>query len=398
MARASAQAKAGRAAADDGPVPEVSRDQALAYRVAAHQLDRPPGVAVADLAALDLGIQDSPFGTALLSLAARVPPTGKAAADVTAEALADGRRWSTVWAVRGAPHLLRAGDVRAFAAATWPASPEDAAARLAGYGAGVAKRGDDALAALRTAAEGLREVVTERMPKGDASGAVTRALPDICNEPCRSCGVVHISDQLMRIAALPAGLQVDAGTKPLTLRPIARWPGVPQAQDGASALVEAYLRLDGPAGPKEVAAYFQTTQRAVKDVWPDGLAEVRVDGAKAWLPEDRVDALRRAAPPDDVVRLLPRSDPWLMARDRERIVPGKDHRKALWPVLGFPGGVLVGGEVAGAWRTKASGKRLDVTVAPFRKPTAAERTAIESEAALVARLRAHADVRVTYDD
>jgi hypothetical protein len=376
---------------------DVGRDQVLAYRALAQQLDRPPGVAVTGLAVLDLGIQDSPAGTALLSLAARVPPGGGAAADVTAEALADARRWATVWAVRGAPHLLRAGDVRGFAAATWPASPDDAAARLAGYGAGLAKRGEDALAALRTAAEGLRAVVGEPMAKGDASRAVTEALPAICSEPCRSCGVVHISDQLMRLAALPAGLQVDAGTKPPTLQPIARWPGVPGGQAGAAALVEAYLRLHGPATPKEVAAYFQTTQRAVKDTWPDGLAEVRVDGARAWLPEDRLDDLRHAAAPS-LVRLLPRSDPWLMARDRERVVPGRAHRKALWPVIGFPGGVLVDGEVAGAWRTKASGRRLDVTVTPFRRLRPAERRAVEAEAALVAEKRGHTDARVAYDD
>ena len=384
------------AAAPDAAV-EVSRDQVLAYRVAAQQLDRPPGVAVTDLAVLDLGIQDSPAGTALLSLAARVPPGGEAAADVTAAALADGRRWATVWAVRGAPHLLRAGDVRAFAAATWPGSPDDAAARLAGYGAGLAKRGEDALAALRTAAAGLRGVVTQPMTKGDASTAATRALPALCSEPCRSCGTVHISDQLMRLAALPAGLQVDASTKPLTLRPIARWPGVPDEQSGAAALVEAYLRLHGPATPKEVAGYFQTTQGTVKEVWPDGLVEVRVDGARAWLPEDRVEGLRHAPRPD-LVRLLPRSDPWLMARDRERIVPGEDHRKALWPTLGFPGGVLVDGEVAGAWRSKASGKRLDVTVTPFRRLRPAQRTLVEAEAALVAELRGHGDARVTYAD
>src|SRR5918994_561953 len=126
---------------------------------------------------------------------------------------------------------------------------------------------------------------------------------------CRSCGTVHISDQLMRLAALPAGLAVDQSTTPLTLRPIPNWDGVPEAQAGASHLVRAYLRLHGPATPKEVAAYLQTTQAAVKGAWPaaDELAELRVDGRTAWVPADRLDALRDAPEPE-VVRLLPRSD------------------------------------------------------------------------------------------
>jgi hypothetical protein len=320
-----------------------------------------------------------------------------AGGDDPATLLADGRRWVVTWAIRGAPHALRAGDVRAMAAATWPAGADDAAARLAGFGAGTRKRGDDALAALRAAAEALRDVVRDTMTKGDVSTAVTMALPRHCSEPCRSCGTTHISDQLMRLAVLPAGLRLDPLANPVTLRPIARWTGVPDEQEGAGAIVEAYLRLHGPATPKEVAGYLQTGQAAVKATWPDGLAEVTVEGRRAWLPEDALDALRRAPAPE-LVRLLPRSDPWLMARDRELLVPGVAHRKVLWPTLGFPGGVLVDGEVAGTWRTKATAARLDVTVQPFRRLSPKVRTAIEAEAERVASVREAPDVRVAYDD
>jgi hypothetical protein len=171
---------------------------------------------------------------------------------------------------------------------------------------------------------------------------------------------------------------------------------VPARHEGGGALVDAYLRIHGPATPGEVAGYLQTTQRAIKPDWPDGLAEVRVDGRKAWLPEDQLDALLHA-PPADLVRLVPRSDPWLLARDRELVVPNKAHRKVLWPMLGPPGAVLVDGEVAAAWRTKVSGKRLDLTVQQFAKLPAAARRAIEEEAVAVARARGARDVRVGYE-
>jgi hypothetical protein len=389
--RRAGAARAGRAG-PGGPALTLARGQALGYRVVAQGLDRPAGVGVADLAVLDLGLQDSPAGTAAQSIAARTPGAtpGTDPAD-----LADRARWTTVWAVRGAPHLVRSREVRALALATWPADAADAAARLAGYGTGIRKRGEDALAVLRAAAEGLARVVGGEMTKGEASTAVTRALPGVCSEPCRACGVVHISDQLMRLAALPAGVALVPGASPATLRPLAGWAGPPGHQEGAGALVEAYLRLHGPATPRDVAGYLQTTQGAVKAAWPDGLVEVSIDGRRAWLPEDRIDALR-TAPPPELVRLLPRSDPWLLARDRELVVPSAAHRKALWPVIGFPGGVLVDGEVAGTWRTKASGRRLAVTVQPFRAIPRAARAAIEDEAARVAGLRGAAEATVTY--
>ncbi|MDY7104830.1 MAG: winged helix DNA-binding domain-containing protein [Actinomycetota bacterium] len=372
--------------------PAVSRDQVLAYRARAQGLDGAHGATdPAALAIFDLGVQDSPAGTAAHSVAVRLAERPSDPDD-----LRDGRRWLTTWAIRGAPHVFRVGDVRAMACATWPGDAADAAARLAGYGGGLRKRDEDALDALRTAAEGMRRVVTDTMAKGDASRAATEALPGLCAEPCRSCGTTHISDQLMRLATLPAGLALDPDAAPVTLRPIPGWAGVPDHQEGARDLVRAYLALHGPATAKEVAAYLQTTQAPVKAVWPDDLAEVTVDGRRAWLPEEHLDDLVDAPAPE-LVRLLPRSDPWLMARDRELLVPDAAHRKAMWPTLGFPSAVLVNGEVAGTWRTKATARRLDVNVSLFTPITSATGQRIEEEAGLVARLRGLPDVRVRID-
>ncbi len=150
----------------------------------------------------------------------------------------------------------------------------------------------------------------------------------------------------MRVAALPAGVRLVPGASPATLEPIARWAGVPRRQEGADELVRAYLHLSGPAAPGDVAAYLQTSVRAVRTVWPDHLAEVSLAGRRAWLPEEDVDDLLTSEPTSGTVRLLPRSDPWLLARDREVTVPGAAHRKVLWPPLPWPGAVWADGEVA----------------------------------------------------
>jgi hypothetical protein len=281
----------------------------------------------------------------------------------------------------------------AAAKALWPADDSDAGARLAGTGTIFRKAGIDPLEGLRTAAEALRKIVTKPMAKGDVSAAVTKALPEEYSYFCRPCQAIHIQDSLLRLAALPAGLRLEPDTSPPVLAPIPKWPGVPKEQSGGGAVLDSYLRIHGPTTPAAAATYLQTNQRAVKTSWPDGLVEVRVGGTAAWLPEEQLDDLL-TAPAPELVRLIPSCDPWLLARDRDLVVPTKAHQKALWPVIGWPGGVLVDGEVVGTWRTKATTKRLDVNVTAFAMVPKRALADLEDEAAIVARLRGLDDVRV----
>lgn len=363
----------------------VSRAQVLAHRVRTHGLDRAHR-SIDELTILDLGVQDTGSGGAPLALLARLPGT-------VTPTIPDS--WSRVWSVRGAPHWHRTTDLRTTARALWPADDADAGARLAGTGTRFRKAGIDPLEGLRTAAEALRRVVSTPMPKGEVSAAVTAALPDAYSYACRACQATHIQDNLLRLAALPAGLRLQPDTSPPVLARVPRWPGVPDRQEGAGAVVEAYLRVHGPSTPAAVANYVQTTKQAVQAAWPDGLVDVRVDGTACWLLEDQVDDLVHAPAPR-LVRLLPSCDPWLLARDRDLVAPGKAHQKALWPVLGWPGAVLVDGEVAGTWRPKATSKRLDLTVTPFGELPKVTRAAIEAEAEQVAALRRLPEVRVGY--
>ena len=268
---------------------EVDRAQVLAHRVRAQGLDRGTDDP-ADLAVTDLGIQDTPSGSAAHSAAARVGAVADADLD-------DGRRWTSVWGVRGAPHVHRRGDLVDLAAALWPADGADAAARLAGTGTYLRKVGVDSLDALRATAEAVAQVVDDTRPKGEVSTEVTPLVPPEVISWCRGCQAHHLSDQLLRLAALPAGVRLVPEERTATLEPIPRWPGLPEAQSGLGRLITAYLRVHGPAAPGEVAAYLQTTARAVKAVWPeDDLEELTVDGRRTWVAADALDALRRRPP------------------------------------------------------------------------------------------------------
>jgi len=370
---------------------EITRAQALAHRVIAQGLDRPTGVDVKDLPVWDLGLQDSPAGSAALSLASRVPGGFDAVPD-----LADRRRFTTVWGTRGAPLTVRSGDVADLAAALWPLDAADAVSRLSGNGQQFRKNGQDPIEAIRVAAEAMAGVVDRPMTKGEVSTEVSAIIPDEYITWCRGCQAHHLGDQLMRVAALPAGLRLVPGATPATLEPIPGWKGVVHDQVGAEGLVRSYLQLYGPTAAPDVGAYFQTSGKAVSSVWPDGLVEVRLEGRKAWVPEEDLDALLGAEPTSGLVRVLPRSDPWLLARDRELTVPDAASRKVLWPVIGWPGAVLVDGEVVASWRVKGSGTKVAMTVDPFGKLTKKVTDEIAREAHGIAAQRSVDDLAITY--
>ncbi len=363
---------------------ELDRRQVLAYRAQAQGLDRTGRKATA-LGALDLGIQDSPAGSAVLALAARLSPAEPSTDDLT-----------MVWSTRGAPHLHRTADLKDLARALVPRSDDDAAARLAGFGASLKKRGGSGLEAISVTADAVGDVVKGEVTKGELSAGVTKKIPHEYSEWCRGCGSTHVNDQLLRLAAFPGGARLVPDTAPQAFRALPRWPTIRHDEKGATNLVLAYLRLHGPAGPKEAAGFLGTTTTEAKALWPDDLAEVRVDGRTAWIPPGQLDALERAEAPEGV-RLLPHSDPLLQARDRDLLVPQKAKQKSIWTVLGGPGAVFADGDVVGSWRAKAKGKAgLELTVTPFGKLTKATKADLEDEAERVGQVRGRPEVTVRF--
>lgn len=317
---------------------------------------------------LELGIQHT--GASLgQALAARVDAIPY---DTTGLALA--------WTYRGAPHLHRDADLAPLATALVAASDADAQAKLSWSTPHVRRTGVAAAEAIRMTSAAARKLITEPMSKGAVSAALTRALPDGLAYACRGCRTTHVYEQLMRLAMLPAGIELDPDTTKLVLRPRSGWR-VPKKSDPDTA-IRRYLKFLGPATIGEVAGFLGTTEKELRPVWPGDLIECTVDGQPRYW-----DTEPEPVPDQQVVRLLPPMDPYLQARDRTLIVPDPVARKQLWKILGNPGALLADGEVLGTWRPKASGKKLTITVetfAPLPKPV---RTAVDAEAARIAELR-----------
>lgn len=331
----------------------ISRQQVLAYRIGVQQLDREGRHDLTDAAVLDLGVQDTgPDGAAWALVNRGVDPAQ--VEEPTSLVLA--------WTLRGAPHFYRRSEVAGVAAATAPFSEADAAKRVFDAATPLRAAGIGVRDALHEVGDHMRAIVTKPMVKGEMSTRLTTTLDAPYLRHCRPCDAVHSHEQTFRLAALPAGLELQPGTSPPVVQRITRWRGPAARVPTTLDVVRGYLHLLGPATPKLVAGYLDAPVTEVRNRWPDDTVEVAVDGERRWILEADETTLRSARPRRGVVRLLSPFDLFLQARDRELLVPDAARRKQLWVVLGRPGAVLVRGEIVGLWRPRASGGKLRLAV------------------------------------
>ena len=355
-------------------VASIARAQVLSFRVRAQQLDRTRGE-LADTAVLDVGVQDSGPDGGLWALASR-------GVDVSTPLAVD--ELATVWTIRAAPHLYRREDLPLVAASVEPFSDADAGKRIYDASKPLRAAGISNLAALDTVAASMRSVVTRPMVKGEVSAQVTALMDSPYLRVCRPCDATHLYEMPFRLAALRAGLELRAGTSPPVLQRIPGFTRASQARDSFD-LVRAYLRLLGPAAPKHVADYLDAPVKDVKARWPSDAVEVSVGGEIRWVLS--ADEGHLGAGRAKTTRLLGPFDLFLQARDRALLVDDPARAKALWPVLGRPGAVLLDGEIAGTWRPRKSGAKLNVQVDLWAKASATVRGAITEQAERLAAYR-----------
>lgn len=346
----------------------LGREDVLAFRVRAQQLDRAHGE-LGTTAVLDLGVQDTGADGALWALANR----GVHAPDP--------RQLVTVWTVRGAPHVYRQEDLPSVAAAVAPFSDDDAGKRIFDASKPLKAAGIGNLEALDAVAAAMRDVVTAPMVKGEVSRELAARMPAPYLRHCRPCNATHLYEQPFRLAAIRAGLVLEPGTSPPVLTPVPGF-GTAETVPARFDVVRACLRLLGPTTPQLVAAYLDAPLRDVKSRWPADAAEVEVEGEHRWLLESDVERLGVGAVA--VVRLLGPFDVFLQSRDRKLLVPDPARVKELWPTLGRPGAMLVDGEIAGTWRPRKKGRRLEIELREWR-PT--DHDPVEAQAERLAEHR-----------
>lgn len=348
-------------------------DEVRAWRLARqHLVDRLPARRMLDVVKDACGIHAQVQSSAELQLWARVD--GVSPKDVR-DALWEHRSLVRTWCMRGTLHLLRRDDLPLYVAAlrTHDRWWKGAWLRMIGFSA------EELRAVLESiqSSLGATPLTRERL-----ANKVTKLVGPRAREKMLSGWA-----EMLKPAAFEGSLisGPPKGQSVTFVRPD-RWLGEwrePEAEEAWSEIVRRYLRAYGPATREEFARWWgmqPAPAGRILKASADELAEVDVEGHRAWALAEDVPGIRTARLRVQA-GLLPGFDAYVAGtRPRGSLVEkrfeNRVFRKAGWisPVL------LVNGVVAGVWGHERTGGRIEVTVEPFRRLTGADRKRIKIEA------------------
>ncbi|RII20820.1 hypothetical protein DSC45_01720 [Streptomyces sp. YIM 130001] len=392
---------------------KVSKSDVIAFRLGAHHLTErldPDGLLDA---AGRCGIQNSPPGSALLALHARVRDVTQ---DKVTEEIAGTKSLLQTWCMRGLPFFFPAADAPVFTTGVLPPTDEAKRHLVTGVERSVDRLGMSLTEAVeRTDAE-IHAVLSGRRLAIDELGAdlaqrIARTLPKKQREIWQSDGphaegqslgegVVHFCVRILTLQGTLCFAPRTRNEAPFVL--VDEWLDTPVTdtapQLARSELLRRYLRSYGPSTRGHFAAWLGVKAGDVDPWWSlleEELSQVDLGGRKAWILTEDLAALRSAPEPEGV-RLLPPRDPYTQMRDRDTIVDEKYHRE-VWKTVGEPGAILTHGRISGTWRPRKSGRKLAVTVRTFASLPKRDQQALRDEAEQIAPLRGASTVDVGFD-
>ncbi|MFQ5919820.1 MAG: DNA glycosylase AlkZ-like family protein [Thermoplasmata archaeon] len=321
--------------------------QALAWRMQRHLLDPVGRLPVEGVVRRLCGVQAQVASSA--ELAVRVRRETSRPGEV-GRALSEGRLIKT-WAMRGALHLL---------------TPEDAGAFLSLMAAG---RSWERPSWQRYFGMNPEQMKVLRRAVREALDGTSLTRDELVNAVTARRGLDHVGEglrsgwgTLLKPLAWQGDLCFGAtqGNRVTFMLPEAassRWAGVPDPDEAAPTAIVAYVGAYGPTtfeafGHWVAGGYFGKRKlRSWFGALGDGLAEVDVDGARAYVLAEDLDEL--ASTRDSAtVRLLPAFDQYVLGPGTAdgHVVPA-DRRSAVSRQSGWISPVVVsGGVVSGTWK------------------------------------------------
>jgi Winged helix DNA-binding domain len=393
-------------------VERVSRGEVIAFRLAAHNLSERLGPGELLAAAGRCGIQNSPPGSALPALHARVQSLTSAQ---FTRAIADDKSLIQTWCMRGAPFYVPTADAPVFTTGVLP--PTETAMRhfIRGVSRAVDQLGitvtdaveltgaeiGDALAGRRLAINELGEQIATRIAVKLPTRRRTIWEQEGPYAPGQTLGegVVHFCIRILTLRGVVCFAPRAANRSPFVL--VDEWLGHPlpdiDPDVSRAELVRRYLHGHGPATRAGFAAWIGMSVGDTRTWWnliQDELTPVDF-GGRSWMLTEDVATLRSASMPTGV-RLLPPGDPYIQTRDRDTIVE-KPRQRDVWKVVGAPGTILAAGEIAGTWRSRRKGHALTVTVSVFGSLSDRHRSVLRDEADQIGALRDASDVEIEFD-
>lgn len=359
----------------------MDRARVLAFRLARSGLAARGG-SLAGAAACPAS--DFARDAALLALAARADRITREGYD---EAV-DAGELVVAHVVRGAIHALAPGDLALYGRALIARDDDELGVQL---GRQVQRLTSESGIAPSAALDEVADATVDALRGGGALGKNElheelrgRVRAELMPW-CQGCKSHHVAPMLWRYATVKAAVRLDARRRYRMAKP-GRTPAAGEA-------VRRFLSFYGPARPGDFAEWAGLAKPHAQRLWDDvagELADVSFGKAKAWLLKDDLSELE-SPPAAEGVRLLPPGDPYLQKPNRSLVAPDEGLRKRLFRPVASPGAVLKDGELAGLWRMKAKGRRLEVSVE--RLGRLAKRD-VEEEAERVVALRQGAELRL----
>jgi hypothetical protein len=357
----------------------MDADQVLAFRLARVGLAARDARDLAEAAACPAS--DFSRDAALLALAARTEGLSRE----SYLGAVDAGDLVVAHVIRGAIHALAPGDFALYGRALIARDDGELAAQMGqqvqrlsaehGFVAGEAL--EEVAAATKDALGGGRALDKNQLHEELRQRVRAELMPW-----CRGCGSHHVAPMLWRYATVKAGVRFDAERR-YTL-------GRPGRAPVAGEAVRRFLGFYGPSRPGEFADWAGLAKPHAARLWDEvagELVEVRVGKGDAWLLKEHLGALE-SPPTAQGLRLLPPGDPYLQKPNRPLLAADSELRKRLFRPVGSPGAVLRDGRLAGLWRARAKGRKVEITVEQLGRLRRGE---LEDEAQRVARLRGAAE-------
>jgi Winged helix DNA-binding domain len=358
-------------------VVELTWKQALAWRMRRHSLvERPPPGELLAVAGRICGLHAQVMSSAELTLWARIEGLER---DALQRALWKERSLVKLWAMRGTLHMLPADEL-----GTW----------LGGLGTYEHYLKPAWFRNFGTTRDELEELIDA---VGRALDGELRTREELATEVVRVTGSPAMGERVhgswgpfLKPASFRGLLCFGPGEgqRVRFTRPASWLPGgVEQVEPDAAlrAITRRYLGAFAPATREDFGRWWAVSParaRRMLEALGDEAVELDVEGDSCWMLAAHAGEAA-AAKPENVARLLPGFDQWVVGASRSApALLDAEHRKRVYRPQGWISPVLlVNGRIEGVWRHERKGRRLVVEIEPFAELPAWARKQAEREAA-----------------